>query len=134
MSFRIHIRVDANGNRRNAPHAGGDFGNHRDFLNAFGVDLHNAFCKGQADFAFGFADTGKDNGAGRNACRPRAAQFAFAHHISAKSFVAQQRQHGQIVIGLGGEMHRCGQPGIGQRSAQSPSAPPQSTGGINPSR
>ena len=30
----------------------------------------------------------------------------------------QQRQHGQVVIGLGGEMHRRGQPGIGKCSAQ----------------
>ena len=128
----IHIRIDANGHRRAAPHAGGDGGNHIDFLNAFGIDLHNAVRECQADFAFGFTDAGKDNRAGGNASGTCAAQFAFAHHISAKPLVPQQRQHRKIVIGLGGEMHARGQTSLGQGSAQSPRSAAQSAGGIDP--
>ena len=133
VGLRIHIRIDANANRRGAPHAGGDGGNHIDFLNAFGIDLHDAFSERQADFAFGFANAGKDNRAGGNAGKQRAAQFAFTHHISAKPFAAKQRQHRKIVIGLGGEMHGRGQTSLGQGSAQRPRTAAQSAGGIDPS-
>ena len=129
----IHIRIDANGHRRDAPHAGGDRGNHIDFLNAFGIDLHDVFSKRQADFAFGFTDTGKDNRAGGNAGSTCATQFAFTHHISAKSLAAQQRLHCQIGIGLGGEMHGGRQPRIRQGSAERAGAAPQGAGGIDPS-
>ena len=132
VGLRIHIRIDANANRRGAPHAGGDGGNHIDFLNAFGIDLHDAFSERQADFAFGFANAGKDNRAGGNAGKQRAAQFAFTHHISAKPFAPQQRKHRKIIIGLGGEVHGRRQPRIRQGRAQGPRTAAQGAGGIDP--
>ena len=102
VGARIHIRVDAEGDRRRLAHAGCDLRQGLKFGFRFHVYAMNAGFQRQAEFAVGFADTGEYDAPGRNACGQGTAQFTFRNDIHACTKPGQRRQHGLVGIRLHG--------------------------------
>ena len=110
----VDIRIDPQRDACGAAHAGGQDGEHVEFLGALDVDLGDVLGQGEAQLAFALADTGEHDPVGRDAGLARAAQFAFADHIGARTLAREQPQHGEPVVRLHRVVDVRVEPGIGQ--------------------
>ena len=85
----------------------GDGADGLDLGRAFGVDLANIGVERRTDFLGRFADTGKNDLRGGNACDERALHLAAGHDVRPGALACQERHHANRRIGLQREMHRA---------------------------
>ena len=103
MGARDHIRVDAEGDRRNLAQLARHRREHFGFRLGFDVELENTLVQRQAHFIGGFADAGKHDTIRRNSRRTGAQQFARRHDIRAIALPRQRRQHRPVRVRLDGK-------------------------------
>ena len=130
----VDIRVDPRRHPRGPAHRCGDGGQHAQFLGAFDVDLADVLGQREAKFPLGLADAGIHDPAGRNAGGAGPAKFALADHVGAGALAAEQRQDGEVVVGLHRVMRLRIEAGVAQRLGQRAIAAAQRAGGIDPGR
>ena len=84
MRAGIDIRIDADGNPRNAAHSGGKPREQFEFGLGLDVDAENVLAERLAQFGFGLADAGEHDLLRRKARGQRALQLAAGDHVGVR--------------------------------------------------
>ena len=103
MGAGVHIRIDADGDRRGHAQRHGHLGQGAQFGFAFHVELPDAPGQGQPHLFARLADAGEYDPFPRHAGGAGAAVFPARNHIHPGAEVAQQFQHCQVGQRLDGK-------------------------------